>query len=125
MFHRGSKPRTTKKPPKQKVKLKELLQYIEHLPADDPISRHLKPDKMIHIKRYIEELLYLEFVIVNLKKDIQLNGEIEIYKNGRQKTRRTNPALTTYIDTIKAYNQLFRQVSEILKDAEIALERTW
>ena len=94
-----------RKPPKQKVKIADLLHYIEQLPEEDPIRQRLTTDKMIRVKRYVEELLYLEFVITNLKGDIEENGEIEV-KNGSQETRRTNPARTTYIDIIKAYNQL-------------------
>lgn len=114
-----------KRPPKPKVKIKDLLSYIEALPADDPIRKRLTPDKMIRIKKYIDELLYLDHVILGLKDDIDQNGEIEIYQNGIQRTRRTNPALTTYIDTIKAYNQLLRQVSEILRGAELDIEKMW
>ncbi|MFZ2539793.1 MAG: hypothetical protein WAX04_12985 [Oscillospiraceae bacterium] len=114
-----------RKPPKPKVSIKELLQYIEQLPEESPIKQQLATDKMIRIKRYIEELQYLDFVIVNLKADIEINGEIEVYKNGSQETRRTNPALTTYIDTVKTYNQLLRQVSETIRGVELLLERIW
>ena len=114
-----------KKPPKPKVKIGELLSYIERLPEDNLVKQQLTPDKMIRIKRYIEELQYLDYVIVNLKADIEINKVIEVYKNGAQETRRTNPALTTYIDSVKAYNQLLRQVSEIIRGSEIAVERSW
>lgn len=113
------------RPPKQKVKIKDILSYIEQLPEDSSLKKRLTPDRLIRFQRYIEELLYLEYVIVNLKADIADNGEIEVYKNGNQETRRTNPALTTYVDVIKAYNQLFRQASEILRGTELDIERTW
>lgn len=95
------------------------------MPPDNPLKQELTPDKLIRIKRYIEELQYLDYIIVGLKSDIEANGEIELYENGNQKTRRTNPALTTYIDTIKAYNALLRQVSEILRGIEIEIAKTW
>ncbi|MDP1809751.1 MAG: hypothetical protein Q8L35_09515 [Actinomycetota bacterium] len=80
---------------------------------------------MLRIKRYIDEILYLDYVILGLKEDIALNGEIEIYKNSAQQTRRANPALTTLIDVIKTYNQLLRQVSELIRSAEIEVEKQW
>ncbi|NLN48632.1 MAG: hypothetical protein GX154_06000 [Clostridiales bacterium] len=113
------------RPPKQKVKIKEILSYIEQLPDDNDIKLRLTPDKMIRFRRYIEELQYLEYTIVNLKADIEKNGQIEIYKNGSQETRRANPALTTYVDVVKTYNQLFRQASEILRGTEIDIEKNW
>ena len=114
-----------KKPPKQRVKINNLLLYVEQLPENNPVKQHLTEDKMIRLKRYVEELLYLEFIIFNLKSDIEANGEIEVYKNGSQETRRTNPALTTYIDTVKTYNQLLRQVTELLRNTELDIAKTW
>jgi len=117
-----SRPR---KPPKPKIKVNDILKYVEQLPPDDPVKQRLTPDKMIRIKRYIEELQYLDYIIIGLKADIEANGEIELYVNGAQQTRRTNPALTTYIDTVKAYNTLLRQVTEILRDVEIDIIKVW
>ena len=114
-----------KKAPKPKVKIKQFMTYIDRLPDDDPLKVKLTEDKMIRLRRYLEELEYLDFIILGLKADIAEHGEIEVYENGAQRTRRTNPALTTLIDTIKAYNQLFRQASEIVLAAEIELKKEW
>jgi len=114
-----------RKPPKQKVKVSGLLSYVESLPEENPIRQHLTPDRMIRFKRYVEELQYLEYIIASLKDDIQENGTIELYKNGIQETRRTNPALTTYTETIKVYNQFFRQLSDIFNCVEIQIEKAW
>ncbi|MFT8347738.1 hypothetical protein [Clostridium saccharoperbutylacetonicum] len=110
---------------RKKVSILELLDYIEQLSEDSEMKKSLTEDKLIRIKRYLEELKYIENIIKNLKKDIKENGEIEIYKNGSQETRRTNPALTTYLDTIKTYNQLFRQVTEVLRNTEIDVQKNW
>ena len=114
-----------KKAPKPKVKIKQFMTYIENLPEDDPLKAKLTEDKMIRLRRYLEELEYLDYIILGLKSDIAEHGEIEVYENGAQRTRRTNPALTTLIDTIKTYNQLFRQASEIVSGAEIEIKKEW
>ncbi|HZK52966.1 MAG TPA: hypothetical protein VFC84_01995 [Desulfosporosinus sp.] len=114
-----------RKPPKQKVKISDLLKYIENLAQDDPIRQHMTPDRMIRWKRYVEELEYLEFIIHGLKEDIAEHGSIELYVNGAQQTRRTNPALTTYSDLLKVYNQFFRMLSEINHCVEIQIEKSW
>lgn len=113
------------RPRRKKVNIANLLDYIEKLPDDNLTKKNLTPDKMIKISRYIEELQYLDTIIKNLKFDIKKNGEIEIYKNGIQETRRANPALTIYLDTIKTYNQLFRQITEILRNNEIEIQKNW
>ncbi|MDT8715547.1 hypothetical protein IAI10_02590 [Clostridium sp. 19966] len=110
---------------RKKVNIMELLDYIEQLPADSQIKKDLTEDKMIRIKRYLEELKYIETVIKQLKADIKKNGAIELYKNGTQETRRTNPALTSYMDAMKTYNQLLKQVSEILRNTEIYIQKLW
>lgn len=110
---------------RKKVNIMELLDYIEQLPADSQIKKDLTEDKMIRIKRYLEELKYLDSVIRQLKADIKQNGAIELYKNGSQETRRANPALTAYMDAMKTYNQLLKQVSEILRNTEIYIQKLW
>lgn len=114
-----------RKPPRKKVNISDLLDYIEQLPDDNLTKKNLTPDKMIKISKYVDELKYIETIIKKLKLDIKKNGEIEIYKNGSQETRRTNPALTTYLDTVKTYNQLFRQISEVLRNTEIDIQKSW
>lgn len=114
-----------KKPPKPKVKIKDLLVYLEGLPADNAIREHLTEDKMLRIRKYFDELLFLDHIILGLKDDVGRNGAIEIYVNGSQQTRRTNPALTTFVDVLKVYNALLRQVSEILRGAEIEIQKQW
>lgn len=110
---------------RKKVNVLELLDYIEQLPESDAIKQKLTPDKMFVISKCIEELKYYENIIKNLKKDIKKNGEIEVYKNGIQETRRINPSLKCLNDTIKIYSQLLKQISEILRNVEIDILKTW
>ena len=118
----GGRPR---KPPKPKIRIMDLLKYIDGLPPSDPLRERLTPDRMIILKRYVEELMYIDFVLVRLKAEVEEHKPIEVYVNGSQRTRRCNPALSTYADLVKLYHYLLRAVAEIIRGAEIELEKTW
>lgn len=118
----GGRPR---KPPKPKVKVKELMAYIEALPQDEPLKKLLSPDRLICLRKYVEELTYIEYILIRLKDEVELYDPIELYENGSQKTRRTNPALSTYNDMLKTYHYLLRQVMAIIRGIELDIEKTW
>ena len=113
------------RPRRKKVNIMDLLNYIDQLPEDDYIKLNLTTDKMITINKYIDELKFLEGAIKSLKVDVKKNGYIEVYKNGIQETRRTNPAYTSYLTTIKTYSNLFQIVVEVLRNTFIDIQKNY
>lgn len=114
-----------RKPAKPKVRIKGLLGYVESLPPDDPLRARLTPDRMICLRKYVEELQYIDYVLLRLKDDVEEHDPIEVYVNGSQRTRRTNPALSTYNDMLKTYHYMLRQVTDILRGAQAELVDEW
>ena len=102
------------RPKKPKVKIANLLKYLESLPVESPVKQSLTEDKMIVIRRYVEELAYLESVMLALKEDIHEQGEIENFVQGAQQLRRANPAIDMYFSTLWAYRQLINKINELV-----------
>ena len=107
------------RPKNVKVKVSSLLEYLEALPAESYVARNLTPDKMIWIKRYVEELGYLEAMLSRLKEDIDRHGEVEDFVQGAQRLRRANPSVDMYHKTLRTYRGLVNKINEILQGVEV------
>jgi len=105
------------RPRNPKIKIADLLDYLDSLPNDNHMK--LTPDKLIIIKRYIEELQYLEKILGQVKADIDKQGEIEYFVQGKQKLRRVNPSMELYYSSLRAYRGLVNKIEEIIKGVEI------
>lgn len=107
------------RPKNPKVKISELMNYLDSLPENSQIKKNLTPDKLIVIRRYIEELQYLDKKIKRLKADIDEFGEVEIFIQGMQRLRRANPSMELYYAALRAYRGLVNKIDDIIKGVEI------
>ncbi len=102
------------RPKKPRVKIIDLVKYLDSLPAGNITKQSLTGDKMIIVRRYTEELIYLESVMLALKEDIHMQGEIENFVQGSQQLRRANPSLELYFSTLRAYRSLINKINELV-----------
>ena len=107
------------RPKNVKVNVRSLLEYLEALPAESYVARNLTPDRLIIIKRYVEELAYLEDMLTRLKTDIDAHGEVEIFTQGAQQLRRANPSVDMYHATLRTYRGLVNKINELLRGVEV------
>jgi len=107
------------RPKNVKVNVRSLLEYLETLPAESYVARNLTPDKMIWIKRYVEELEYLEAMLSRLREDIDQHGEVEDFVQGAQRLRRANPSVDMYHTTLRTYRGLVNKINELLRGVEV------
>ncbi len=102
------------RPKKIKVKIANLLKYLNDLPENHPTRQKLSPDKMLIIQRYVEELAYLETQIAELKMDIHEHGTVELFEQGTQKLRRQNPSCELYFSCWRQYRMTAAKINELL-----------
>lgn len=87
----------------------EYRALLEKIPEDK---------KTIGLK-LIEELSFMERTLASLKREIEENGEIEHFQQGKQDFMRESPALKSYNTTVQRYSVMYRQLTDLIgKSAE-------
>ena len=82
-------------------KLTDLLQLIP--PEKQPIA-----------KKLIIELNFMSSTLSKLRKEINANGAVEEFKNGKQEMLRESPAFKSYTTMTQRYSTLFKQLTDLL-----------
>lgn len=113
------------RPRKQRVKVIEILDYIASLPEESELKQHMTPEKMVALKALVYQLESLDGMIVNLKADIAERGEIEMFEQGSQKLRRTNPAVSLLLEIYRLCRHTHSQIVAIIGNTEAIIERQW
>lgn len=107
------------RPKKPKIKIAQLIKYLDELPEDSPIKRKVTYDQMMIVKRLVEELFYMESLIHSLKMDIHENNPVEDFVQGKQRMRRTNPAIPLYYEAVRSYKGYLREINSILHGVDV------
>lgn len=94
----------------QYKKLTDLLQLIP--PEKQPIA-----------KKLITELNFMSSTLAKLRKDINANGAVEEFKNGKQEMLRESPAFKSYTTMTQRYSTLFKQLTDLLPKDEPGKQR--
>lgn len=85
------------------------LTKIEKVINDDLMNEK----KAIALTLY-NEVVFMQQTLTNLKQEINNNGVIENFKNGKQDFIRESQALKSYNTTIKNYNKCVKDLYDIL-----------
>nr|DAM87221.1 MAG TPA: hypothetical protein [Caudoviricetes sp.] len=64
------------------------------------------------------ELVFMACTLEELRADVDKNGAVELFKNGRQEMLRESPALKSYSTLIQRYSLLYKQLCELLPKEE-------
>ena len=83
------------------TELKEVLQKIPD-------------DKQAIAARLIDELVFMQKTLQQLKRQVDENGTVELFKQGKQSFMRESPALKSYNTTIQRYSNLYKQLTDML-----------
>lgn len=87
------------------TELKELLTKIPE-------------DKQTIAARLIDELVFMQKTLTTLKRQIDENGTVELFEQGKQSFMRESPALKSYNTTIQRYSALYKQLCDMLPKEE-------
>ena len=78
------------------------------------ILEKIPDDKKVIGKKLIEELSFMEKTLASLKRQIEENGELEHFQQGKQDFLRESPALKGYTTTVQRYSVMYRQLSDLM-----------
>lgn len=95
----------------RKKKVAELTEILNKIPED----------KKYIGEKLVDELIFMQATLTNLKRQIKQKGEVELFQQGKQSFLRENPALKSYNITVQRYSQLYKQLTELMpksKEAE-------
>lgn len=80
----------------------------------DKILEKVPEDKRYIAEKLIAELKFMEKTLSKLKKQIEKDGEIEHFQQGKQDFYRESPALKSYNTTVQRYSVMYRQLTELM-----------
>lgn len=78
------------------------------------ILEKIPDDKKVIGKKLIEELSFMEKTLASLKRQIEENGELEHFQQGKQDFLRASPALKGYNTTVQRYSVMYRQLTDLM-----------
>ncbi len=98
--------------------------------ADKAISKDLRElkkllklvpgDRKTVAAKLVNEIVFMTKTLSDLKKTIEDDGAIVLFKQGRQQFKRENPALKAYSVMIQRYGLLNRQLTDLLPKPQIS-----
>lgn len=84
--------------------MKKLKALLKNIPEDrQPIADGL-----------YNELVFMQNTMIILKKQVEEEGAVSMFKQGAQEFLREHPALTAYNKTIQRYSQVYKQLIDLL-----------
>ena len=69
-------------------------------------------------RQLITELDFMKSTLEKLRAEIEANGVVEEFKQGKQQFTRETPALKAYNLTVSRYSMLYKQLTDLLPDGE-------
>lgn len=88
--------------------MKKLEKILKEIPEDrKPIADSL-----------FKELVFMQNTLETLKKQVDEDGPVELFKQGKQEFYREHPALQGYNKTLQRYNQTIKQLIDLLPPTE-------
>ena len=87
--------------------LKQLKKVLKNVPKDRrPIAENL-----------FDELAFMDQTMQKLREQVNADGPISLFKQGKQEFLREHPALTAYNKTVQRFNQTLKQLIDLLPKA--------
>ncbi len=94
------------------MKNKQLEQILKKVPTEKENEASL----------IANELRFVLDTTEKLRKDIQENGAVEHFINGKQDFLRESPAMISYNKLMKTYNTLYKNLLELIPKEELPTE---
>lgn len=93
--------------------MKKLEEILKEIPKDrKPIADSL-----------FNELVFMQNTLIKLKIQVEADGPVELFKQGKQEFYREHPALQGYNKTLQRYNQTIKQLTDLLPPTEFKEEK--
>lgn len=82
------------------------------------ILQKIPEDKQPIAARIVDELVFMQKTLASLKRQIDENGTVELFEQGKQSFMRESPALKSYNTTISRYSTLYKQLCDLMPKDE-------
>lgn len=82
------------------------------------IAKLVPENKKIVAQNIIKELSFMAGTLEELKENINQNGAVEWFQNGKQEMWRESPAMKSYSTLIQRYSLLYKQLCDLLPKEE-------
>ena len=90
------------------MKSKQLEELLKKIPSEKENEAEL----------IAQELRFVLATTDKLRKDIEENGAVEHFKNGKQDFLRESPAMISYNKLMKTYNTLYKNLLDLIPKEE-------
>ncbi|MFB4472718.1 hypothetical protein ACDI16_07195 [Oceanobacillus caeni] len=99
---------TNKKKPTISTDMRKLKKLLKDIPEDrQPIGQGL-----------YNELVFMQNTMTKLKQQVEEEGAVSMFKQGKQEFLREHPALKAYNTTIQRYSLIYKQLVDLLPKME-------
>lgn len=100
---------TLKKKPTVSTDMRKLKKLLKDIPEDrQPIAQGL-----------YNELVFMQNTMKHLKQQVEEEGGVSLFKQGKQEFLREHPALKAYNTTIQRYSLIYKQLMDLLPPPEM------
>lgn len=82
------------------------------------LIRKVPKDRLPIAKSIFEELVFMQNTLSTLKEQIETEGPVSLFKQGKQEFLREHPAEQAYVKMTQRYSQLFKQLTDLLPPSE-------
>lgn len=86
------------------------------------ILKEVPEDRQPIANNIYDELVFMQQTLVVLKKQVESEGPVSMFKQGQQEFLREHPALKAYNTTIQRYSLLSKQLIDLLPASEVKTE---
>lgn len=93
---------------KKKAVISADMKKVEKLLQDIPEDRRAIGQGLYN------ELVFMQNTLKKLKEQVEEEGAVSMFKQGKQEFLREHPALKAYNTTIQRYNLIYKQFIELL-----------
>lgn len=93
-----------KKKPHESKEMKRIKRLIKFMDENKQPMAHGLYDKLVFMDNSLQEL----------QDNVEENGALDLFEQGKQSMMRESPALTAYNKTIQRYNQTMKQFTDLL-----------
>ncbi len=84
----------------------------------EAILQKIPEDRQYIGQKIIDELVFMNETLTELKRKIKENGTEEEFIQGKQQFTRESTALTSYNKTIQQYSKLYKQLTDLMQKAQ-------
>ena len=97
--------------------IKKVIDISREMKQVKKLLKFIPKDRQAIANNIFNELSFIERTLTKLKQQVDEEGVITLFKQGKQEFIRENPALKAYNTTIQRYSLLYKQLVDLLPPA--------